>query len=172
MNLLSSVVSENNPRICKDPSKRFCPSCGGPTLLRTAVTISAPITPGGEATMQVHLKKNFQWRNRGTKYSIPAPKPGTSKTGSGDGLILREDQTEWIKAEKRAENRRLKEEKKLINAIGTSTGTGVKLDWMDPDWMPEMLTVGAGGKGRSTGKGDLPTIGYGRKNPNERRRRK
>jgi RNA-binding protein NOB1 len=45
--------------------------------------------------------------------------------------------------------------------------------WMDPDWIPEIMSVGAGGKGRSTkGKGDMPTIGYGRKNPNERRRRK
>ena len=121
--------------------------------------------------MQVHLKKNFQWRNRGTKFSIPAPKPGSAKTGTGEGLILREDQTEWIKAEKRAEFLRQKEEKKMIKAIGTSTGNGVKLDWMDPDWMPEMLTVGAGGKGRTTGRGDMPMVGYGRKNPNERRRK-
>lgn len=48
--------------------------------------------------------------------------------------------------------------------------------WMDPDWVPEMLTVGAGGKGRSMRssrmEGDMPVIGHGRKNPNEKRRRK
>ncbi|KAF8507848.1 Nin one binding Zn-ribbon like-domain-containing protein [Hysterangium stoloniferum] len=158
-------------KICKDPSKKFCPSCGNPTLLRTSVTVTAG-TPGEEPTLQVHLKKNFQYRNRGTKYSIPAPKPGSSKSGPGSGLILREDQIEWVRAERRAEGRRQKEEKKMVNAISTSTGTGVKLPWMDPDWMPEMFTVGAGGKGRTSGKGDMPTIGHGRKNPNERRRQK
>ena len=161
-------------RICKDPSKKFCPSCGNSTLLRTSVSICSPsASADGESKLQVHLKKNFQWRTRGTKYSIPAPKPGSSKTGAGEGLILREDQTDWLRAEKRAEGRRLKEEKKLVNAISTSSGTGgVKLDWMDPDWLPEMLVVGAGGKGRSNGKDGMPPVGYGRKNPNERKRRK
>jgi RNA-binding protein NOB1 len=86
---------------------------------------------------------------------------------------LREDQTDWLRAEKRAEGRRLKDEKKLVNAISSSSGTGgVKLDWMDPDWLPEMLMVGAGGKGRSNRKDDMPPVGYGRKNPNERKRQK
>lgn len=121
--------------------------------------------------MQIHLKKNFQWRLRGTKYSIPSPKPGSAKKGSGEGLILRGDQPEWIRAEKRMEARRMKEEKKLTSALN-SENDGVRLDWMDPDWMPEMLTVGAGGKGRNMGKDGMPVIGYGRKNPNERRRHK
>jgi RNA-binding protein NOB1 len=136
--------------------------------------VSSPsASPDAEPKLQVHLKRNFQWRNRGTKYSIPAPKSGSSKTGAGEGLILREDQTEWVRAEKRAEGRRQKEEKKMISAISNSNGSGgVKLDWMDPDWLPEMLVVGAGGKGRNTGRGDMPPVGYGRKNPNERKRRK
>ncbi|KAF8499989.1 Nin one binding Zn-ribbon like-domain-containing protein [Gautieria morchelliformis] len=161
-------------KICKDPTKRFCPTCGNPTLLRTSVTISSPsASTNAEPKLQVHLKRNFQWRTRGTKYPIPAPKPGSSKTGAGEGLILREDQTDWLRAEKRAEGQRLKDEKKLVKAISSSSGTGgVKLDWMDPDWLPEMLVVGAGGKGRSHGKGDMPPVGYGRKNPNERKRRK
>lgn len=121
----------------------------------------------------MHLKKNFQWRNRGTIYSIPSPKPGTSKTGAGEGLILREDQTAWVRAEKRAEGRRVREEKKMMNALGESSGLrGPKLAWMDPDWLPEMLSVGSGGKGRSSGKGDMPVVGHGRKNPNEKKRRK
>lgn len=122
--------------------------------------------------MQIHLKKDFQWRLRGTKYSIPSPKPGSAKSGSGEGLILRQDQPEWIRAEKRMESRRLKEEKKLTTALSSDNNSGVRLDWMDPDWMPEMLTVGAGGKGRTVGKDGMPVVGYGRKNPNERRRQK
>ena len=57
---------------------------------------------------------------------------------------------------------------------------GIKLsNWMDPDWMPEMLTVGIGGKGRKApdgriplGADGMPVIGYGKKNPNERRRKR
>jgi RNA-binding protein NOB1 len=61
----------------------------------------------------------------------------------------------------------------MVNALGASGGAGgPRLAWMDPDWLPEMLVVGSGGKGRSSGKGDMPTVGYGRKNPNERKRTK
>lgn len=127
--------------------------------------------------MQVHLKKNFQYKLRGTKYSIPAPKPGSAKTGPGEGLILREDQTEYARAKKRVESQRERDERKMLSgalargARGDAGGVNVG-SWMDPDWVPEMMSVGSGGKGRSMkGKGDLPTIGHGRKNPNERRRK-
>jgi RNA-binding protein NOB1 len=125
--------------------------------------------------MQVHLKKNFQYRTRGTIYSIPAPKPGSAKTGCGEGLILREDQTEYMRAMKRAETQRQRDEKKLLSGAIASGGEG-KLgvgNWMDPDWIPEIMTAGSTGKGRSPKHADgMPTIGYGKKNPNERRRRK
>jgi RNA-binding protein NOB1 len=128
--------------------------------------------------MQVHLKKNFQYRLRGTIYSIPAPKPGSSKVGSGEGLILREDQSEYLRAQKLANSKRARDERRMMNgalaagARGDDGGVRVG-SWMDPDWVPEMLTVSAGGKGRSMrGKDDMPVVGYGKKNPNERRRRK
>ena len=134
--------------------------------------------------MEVHLKKNFVFRTRGTIYSIPAPKPGSSKTGSGEGLILREDQTEYMRAVKHEEMRREKEERRLVKqAVETQKGgesTGIKLgNWMDPDWVPEMLSVGIGGKGRKVhdgrvpvGADGMPIVGHGRKNPNERRRKR
>nr|GAT53046.1 predicted protein [Mycena chlorophos] len=151
-------------KICKDNTKKFCPSCGNPTLLRASVTISSPDAPGDAPVMEVHLKRNFQYKLRGTKYSIPAPKPGSAKTGTGEGLILREDQSEFLRAKKMADGKRQREEAKINKGIGS---------WLDPDWVPEMLTVGAGGKGRTNRRdGDMPTIGYGRKNPNERKRRK
>ncbi|KAJ7228411.1 Nin one binding Zn-ribbon like-domain-containing protein [Mycena pura] len=161
-------------KICKDNTKKFCPSCGNPTLLRASVTISSPGAASDAPVMQVHLKPNFQYRLRGTKYSIPAPKAGSAKTGSGEGLILREDQTEYLRAKKMADGRRQREEAKMQKGIlGREGGVG---SWLDPDWMPEMLSVGAGGKGRTirpSGRdGDMPAIGYGRRNPNERKRRK
>jgi RNA-binding protein NOB1 len=161
-------------KICKDASKKFCPSCGNPTLLRASVTISSPSASSDAPAMQVHLKKNFQHRTRGTIYSVPAPKPGSAKTGSGEGLILREDQTEYMRAMKRVENKRQRDEKKLLSGAIASGGEGSLVgNWMDPDWIPEIMIARSTGKGQSQKQVDgMPTIGYGKRNPNERRRGK
>jgi RNA-binding protein NOB1 len=147
------------------------------------VTISAPSSSSDAPTMQIHLKKNFQYRTRGTKYAIPAPKAGSAKTGTGEGLILREDQTAYVRARKMEEGKRAREEVRINKGImamgrqaeGAGAGSGVG-SWLDPDWMPEMLSVGAGGKGRRVRQGgmdgDLPAIGYGRKNPNASRKKR
>ncbi|KAF5363521.1 hypothetical protein D9756_000152 [Leucocoprinus leucothites] len=169
-------------KICKDHSKKFCPSCGNPSLLRATVTVSAPNAAKDAPVLQVHLKPNFQYRIRGTKYSIPAPKPGSAKTGPGEGLILREDQTEYMRAKKRADGKRQREESRMLKGMlskGVQEGAvpnGGVSSWMDPDWMPEILSVGSGGKGRtirsSKMDGDMPLIGHGKRNPNERKKRK
>ncbi|KAI0335665.1 hypothetical protein GY45DRAFT_1358437 [Cubamyces sp. BRFM 1775] len=167
-------------KICKDASRKFCPSCGNPTLLRASVTISSPNAGPNTPAMQVHLKKNFQFKTRGTIFSIPAPKPGSAKTGPGEGLILREDQTAWMRAKKRADGKREKEEKRMLSAASKSAemgqGGAIVSSWMDPDWVPEIVSATPGGKGRSTRArgydGDMPVIGFGKKNPNERRRKK
>ncbi|KAH8830412.1 Nin one binding Zn-ribbon like-domain-containing protein [Flagelloscypha sp. PMI_526] len=162
-------------KICKDSSKKFCPTCGNATLIRASVTISAPNASKDSLVMQVHLKKNFQYRVRGTKYSIPSPKPGSSKTGSGEGLILREDQLEYVRAKKRADNKRERSEAKMLKGIlsrsnnGDFGAAGVG-SWNDPDWLPEMITVGSGGKGRSS-RDEMPQIGY-KGNPNTVRKKK
>ncbi|KAF8076640.1 Nin one binding Zn-ribbon like-domain-containing protein [Lyophyllum atratum] len=165
-------------KICKDNSKKFCPSCGNPTLLRASVTVSAPGASADAPVMQVHLKPKFQYRIRGTKYSIPTPKAGSAKTGAGDNLILREDQQEYMRAKKQADGKREREEAKMLKGIlsrGVEGATGVG-SWMDPDWIPEMVTVGSGGKGRTIKSGgmdgDLPQIGYGKKNPNATRKKR
>ncbi|KAI0750999.1 Nin one binding Zn-ribbon like-domain-containing protein [Daedaleopsis nitida] len=166
-------------KICKDASRKFCPSCGNPTLLRASVTISSPNAGPNTRAMQVHLKKNFQFKTRGTIYSIPAPKPGSAKTGPGEGLILREDQAGWQRAKKIADGKREREEKRMLNAASRSAemgqGGAVLGSWMDPDWVPEIMSVGTGGKGRSTRTrgfdGDMPIVGYGRRNPNEKKRK-
>lgn len=170
-------------RVCKDSSKKFCPSCGNPTLLRASVTIASPTASASAPAMQIHLKANFQYKVRGTKYPIPAPKAGSAKKGPGEGLVLREDQNEWLRAQRKVDGKREKEDRRVTKGIlgrpldgddgGAMVGVG---SWMDPDWMPEMLSVGSGGKGRSIRSGgmngDMPVIGYGRKNPNERRKKK
>ncbi|EPQ59129.1 hypothetical protein GLOTRDRAFT_34130 [Gloeophyllum trabeum ATCC 11539] len=159
--------------ICKDSTRKFCPSCGNATLLRASVSIASPTASASAPAMQVHLKKNFQWKVRGTKYSIPAPKPGSAKTGTGEGLILREDQIEYQRAKKKADAKRERDERKMLSNAAKTGGDGIVVgSWMDPDWVPEIISVGAGGKGRSARGGDMPTIGYGRKNPNEKRRKR
>lgn len=179
-NLAVRCASLTTTRICKDNTKKFCPSCGNPTLLRASVTLSSPSASKNAPVMQIHLKPNFQYKLRGTKYSIPAPKPGSAKAGAGTGLILREDQTEYMRAKRLADGKREREEQRMTRGIlskgfggGVNAGTS---SWMDPDWMPEMISAGASGKGRtmrsSRMDGDLPQIGYGRKNPNEKRRKK
>ncbi|THH28804.1 hypothetical protein EUX98_g5392 [Antrodiella citrinella] len=134
-------------KICKDNSRKFCPSCGNSTLLRASVTLSSPTATSSTPTLQVHLKKNFQYKTRGTIYSIPAPKPGTAKTGSGEGLVLREDQTTWLRAQKYADGKRERQEKKMLNGVlhgKADTGGVVISSWMDPDWVPEILSTGTG----------------------------
>lgn len=108
-------------KICKDSSKRFCPSCGNATLMRT--TVSTDSVTGKQT---IHLKKNFQYHLRGTKYSIPDPKPGRAKgqIKAGSGLILREDQAEWQDAVRVQRREREKEEKRAARGDGS---------WMDPD---------------------------------------
>ncbi|GAB1519537.1 20S-pre-rRNA D-site endonuclease nob1 [Rhizoctonia solani] len=149
----------------KDNTKKFCPTCGNATLLRTSVTTTGPGADGSEPTFQVHLKKNFQFKNRGTKYSIPSPKPGAAKGGAGStNIILREDQVEFQKGVHQEAVRQRKEQKRVDRALAGGKGTG--MSWDDPDWIPEILT------GTRRPGGGLPTIGHGRRNPNEVRHKK
>lgn len=96
--------------------------------------------------------------------------------GPGEGLILREDQLEYMRAKKRADGKRERDEAKMLKGVISKGTEGNLGSWMDPDWIPELLTAGTGGKGRtiksSRMDGDMPIIGHGRKNPNERKRRK
>ncbi|KAJ1309265.1 hypothetical protein OPQ81_004928 [Rhizoctonia solani] len=147
-------------KICKDNTKKFCPTCGNATLLRTSVTTTGPGADGSEPTVQVHLKKNFQFKTRGTKYSIPSPKPGAAKGGAGStNIILREDQVEFQKGVHQEAVRQRKEQKRMERALTQGKGSG--MSWDDPDWIPEMLT------GTRRSAGGLPAIGHGRRNPNE-----
>lgn len=166
-------------RLCKSPTKRFCPSCGGPTLLRTSITY-VPASPANPKGYILHLKQNFQYRLRGTVYSLPTPKMG--KAGGGGGKaepVLREDQKEWVRGVRSKEIREGKEIRRVLKSVmadGTS-GSGGR----DREWVPEMDKGekgrkrggknGVGGEVRVDSSG-LPVIAAGRKNINESRRRR
>lgn len=134
--------------ITKDMSKQFCTRCGKPTLLRTSCSTDQ------NGVFKVHLKKNMQWNTRGNVYSIPKPVAGSSngklvagggKGGWGQGLILAEDQKEYVRAMTGASRRKEK-------------------DLMDEDYLPNILS---GDRGRAGGR---PKVGAG-KNVNGKKRR-
>ncbi|RDL40958.1 putative 20S-pre-rRNA D-site endonuclease nob1 [Venustampulla echinocandica] len=134
--------------ITKDMSKQFCTRCGGPTLLRTSCSTDK------NGNFKVHLKKNMQWNTRGNVYSVPKPVAGTSngkmvagggKGGWGQGLILAEDQKEYVAAMTSARRKKDK-------------------DLMDEDYLPNILS---GDRGRAGGR---PKVGAGR-NVNSKKRR-
>lgn len=120
-------------KITKDMDKQFCPSCGQPTLLRTSCSTD------DKGNFRVHLKKSFQWNNRGNVYSVPKPVHGTAngrlaknaggQNNWGAGLIFAEDQKEYTRA---ADAQRRSKKK----------------DIMDDDFLPNILTGGRSDSGK------------------------
>ncbi|GAO15372.1 uncharacterized protein UV8b_07068 [Ustilaginoidea virens] len=133
--------------ITKDADKQFCPKCGQPTLTRVSCSTDR------DGNFQIHLKKNFQWNNRGNVYSVPKPVHGSAngrlprkaggKNGWGRDLILAEDQKEYVRASDEQRRQR-------------------KKDPMDEDYLPAMLG------GKRSGGGGRVRVGAGR-NVNSKR---
>ncbi|KAG9236533.1 putative 20S-pre-rRNA D-site endonuclease nob1 [Amylocarpus encephaloides] len=134
--------------VTRDMTKQFCTRCGKPTLLRVACSTDN----NGQFT--IHLKKNMQWNTRGNVYSIPKPVAGSSngklvagggQRGWGQGLILAEDQKEYVAAITSGKRRKEK-------------------DLMDEDYLPNILS---GDRNRAGGR---PKVGAG-KGVNSRKRK-
>ncbi|KAG5438761.1 hypothetical protein PCANB_002481 [Pneumocystis canis] len=102
-------------KIIKDMSKKFCPGCGGNTLLRTSCSIDS------NGKFQIYLKRHMQWNNRGTIYPIPKPRHGSASGKGYKKLIFNEDQKEYQKAIKYQERKK-------------------EIDLLDPDYIPDILT--------------------------------
>lgn len=142
-----------------------------------------PASPEHPQGYILHLKKNFQYRNRGTRYSLPKPKVG-SAGGAHSEPVLREDQKEWQRGVHSADISKRKEARALDRAAKEdqareAQGLPARQGFFDPDWTPAMLL---GEKGRRGGRGahgrqstvpvdkmGLPVIGSGRRNPNASR---
>ncbi|KAJ1548557.1 Nin1 binding protein [Cladochytrium tenue] len=129
-------------KITTDMEKKFCPSCGNSTLLRASCSVAS------DGSLVIHLKKNFQYNIRGTKYNIP-----TSKGGRSDDLILREDQKEFQRALSRRSGK---------SSSSSTSGTDPFEMGISPLELPHKARV----------DDSLPTVGYGRKNPNDSRGRR
>jgi len=116
-----------------DMSKKFCPTCGNATLIRTSVSVDA------DGTLRYHLKANFQYRLRGTKYPIPEPKTGRH----ANNIILTEDQKEFSRRPQRSRKGR-----RMENAFDPDAAMAFSGTWSAP-------------------RNPTPPVGYGRRNPNE-----
>lgn len=135
-------------KITRDMEKQFCPNCGQPTLTRVSCSTDE------QGNFKVHLKRNFQWNNRGNVYSLPKPTHGTAngrlaknvagKGNWGQNLMLAEDQKEYMK-EKDSQRRSRKK------------------DLMDDDYLPNILSGDRAAPGKIR-------VGAG-KNVNSRKRR-
>ncbi|KAJ1500678.1 Nin1 binding protein [Coelomomyces lativittatus] len=123
--------------------KQFCPKCGNATLLRTSYSIE-------QGQLQLHLKKNFHYRLRGTKYKVP------NSQGNTPALILREDQKEYV-TQTKAYQRHLRHAAKESASAWMTMTSGFS----------SSCSLG-GGNGRG-GEGP-PVVGFGRRNPNVARR--
>ncbi|GAA5978898.1 hypothetical protein JCM10908_002726 [Rhodotorula pacifica] len=161
-------------KLCKNPDKRFCPSCGGATLLRTSITY-VPVSPQNPQGYILHLKSNYNYRLRGTQYSLPNPKVGRAGGVQQAAPVVREDQKEWIRGVKSAEVRRNKEERALQKALlndeerkrlvpaGGAGSYAVSASGTAAGWFAQAGTLEAQMLGIGGGKGGI-------ENPKGRRR--
>ncbi|KAK3829226.1 MAG: Nin one binding Zn-ribbon like-domain-containing protein [Benniella sp.] len=97
-------------KVTSDMEKKFCPSCGNATLMRTSTSTDQ------NGNVKYYLKANMVYNLRGTKYSIPTPQGGRKN----NDLILREDQREYelsLRFQRRQK----------------------KIDALDPDYAPRLL---------------------------------
>jgi RNA-binding protein NOB1 len=122
-----------------EATRLFCKKCGSSSIQRVAASVN-----GKTGRLKLHLKKNYQHRLRGTKYTLP--KPGKQNRFMGD-LLLSEDQLMYG-----ALNQRVKQTKsKNIKASESIFGADIA------------STVGCNAD--ISKRADVK-VGFGRKNPN------
>lgn len=133
----------------KQMDRQFCPQCGNASLLRTSYTVDQ------QGQVHLWLRNDFQYRLRGTQWTMPMPTGG--RNGTVGRVILREDQPEYQKSLRQWQRQQQK---------------ALKTD--DLDAIDDRLAAVFGGMSVSSGKKSLgatpPTVGTGRRNPNEVRR--
>lgn len=129
--------------------RRFCDRCGNPTLLRTSYMVDA------NGNTHLFLKADFQYKVRGSKAPLPMPQPGRG----GNSLLLREDQKEYVQAMHSYRVLKKKSEKLAADVDSVDDRLAAVFSGMSIHKNVNSLDV------------SLPTIGFGRRNPNQARRR-
>ncbi|KAJ1679749.1 20S-pre-rRNA D-site endonuclease nob1 [Spiromyces aspiralis] len=151
-------------KLVPEMEKKFCPSCGHSSLTRVAVSVNS------QGELKVHLKRNYQYRLKGTKYSIPKPKGGRVSKD----IILREDE----KAFQDNMHKWKVQQNKVVKQQAKAAASG-ESGLFDLDYVPSMwLGPSASGVNKNVATYNhvdldargLPVVGYGRKNPNVSRK--
>lgn len=123
--------------------QQFCAKCANPTLNK----ITCQIDDKGQ--VRVFRKKNYKFNNRGKIYPIPKPKGGRKN----DNLVLREDELMTGNKQLLLRNMEKQQEKQFQNAFNSfDNGFGFDVKKQQNQF---------------TGK-----FGYGRKNPNEKKKKR
>ena len=122
-----------------ESTRLFCDRCGSSSIQRVAASVD-----GKTGRLKLHLKKNYQHKLRGTKYSLP--KAGTQNRFMGD-LLLSEDQLMYGALNQRVKQTRSKNAKASQSIFGADIAA----------------TVGC--VADLSKRGDIK-VGFGRKNPN------
>lgn len=133
----------------KQMDRQFCDKCGGATLLRTSYMVDA------QGQTHLFLKHDFQYKLRGTIAPLPMPKPGRN----GNMILLREDQKEYQRARK---NYKWQERK---------AAKSCNLDAIDDRLASIFGGMSVKGSVKNLDMTGPPIIGFGRRNPNQARRK-
>ena len=135
-----------------DNAKKFCGKCGGTTLTKTSYRVDA------SGNRELFLRDDYRYNLRGTKFTLPKVKTGRD----AQVLVLREDQKEYQRALKHKARQEQKMQKETEGAL--------------EEYLERAFGSGMRGLGSSDGfKGNFQAgniqIGYGKKNPNEKRKK-
>lgn len=135
----------------RNMESRFCPKCGGPTLIRTSYMIDE------SGACHMFLRSDFQYNLRGTKYNLPKAKGGRQSAS----LILREDQKEFLR-QKEHYNRVQAKIQKNAAEVGSMEAIDDRIAAVFGGG-----TVSQGNRRYDSYDGlSLPVVGFGRRNPN------
>ena len=121
-----------------ESTRLFCDRCGSSSIQRVAASVD-----GKTGRLKLHLKKNYQYKLRGTKFNLP--KPGNQNRFMGD-LLLSEDQLMYGALNKRVKQVKSKNAKAAQSIFGADIASNV-------------------GCIADLSKSDIK-VGFGRKNPN------
>jgi len=78
------TIYGNDDKKSKGGGRLFCDKCGSNSLQRIAASVDR-----SSGRLKLHMRKNYQYNTRGTKFALP--KAGTNNKYQGD-LLLAEDQ--------------------------------------------------------------------------------